>query len=178
MLLWGCSFDPGVMASDDTPGPMADADPAAPDADPAAPDADPTLPDSAPGPDATLSFQVVEAMTIDVTTDVAQLSTTVLEDGVTYRLRASGTMTALGPADADYYDFTNPVDVGSLSDMGLGVNDPVIDFSTTPDWGPYDSSHVYEVDWVGDGNAISVRYHDGIYTNNAGTLKLEILALQ
>jgi hypothetical protein len=72
------------------------------------------------------------------------------------------------------------MDVSQITgiDVGIGVNDASIDGTTTPSWGPYASTHVYEVMWAGDGNPISVRYHDGYYPNNSGSIVVEILALQ
>ena len=97
-----------------------------------------------------------------------------LADGVVYKLRVSGTITNVIDAhqgDADYYDFSNPKDLGCCEDLGLGIDDMVVnDKNTKPDWGPYNASHVYEVEWTGTGNPIAALFQDTYYGNNQGSL--------
>ena len=110
-------------------------------------------------------------------------STKVLRTGVPYRLRASGTFyyDTQVFADAEYFDVDvgrTPMDSLSGVDGGLAVNDatvgPVRDFK----WGAFSAGHVYEAEWIGDGAPITAQIHDGNYGGNAGSLTLEILALQ
>lgn len=126
-------------------------------------------------------FVGVETLTIPCTTSTVQVSATVLRSDATWRLRASGTCT-IAPgieADANYFGFPDMVaDARPTIDPAIGVDDSSINASTTPNWGPYEPSHVYEIDIAGTDAPISVRYHDGVYSNNAGSLTLEILELR
>lgn len=136
---------------------------------------------------ATLAEYVV-LETIEVpTNEIGVISTTVLENGVTYKIRASGTFPIGGPgdglADAEYADFSNPPaslldncgNVETGVDLGIGINDEVIDNVKTPFWGPYDSTHVYTVEWIGAGEILSFNYHDCNVGDNSGSLTVEIL---
>jgi len=123
-------------------------------------------------------FDVVEGLVVSVF-DEETVSSTVLEAGVTYRLRASGTWDLGGGeiGDADWYQFAMPQDIGDASiDIGIGIDDDVVDDDTQPDWGPYRDDHIYEIDFVGRGAPITARVHDCCYDNNIGELGLEILA--
>lgn len=126
------------------------------------------------------TWQVVDTLTVPVNGS-SVTSTKVLENGVTYRLVASGTATIepIGPvlADAEFFNFGNPNDGIPSVDIGLGIDDPTFDAFRTPDWGPYSPSHVYQVDFVGKGAPIDANFHDGFHLNNSGTLTLEILEL-
>ncbi|HSJ99773.1 MAG TPA: hypothetical protein VK932_00975 [Kofleriaceae bacterium] len=136
--------------------------------------------DGAP-PDGGGEWTVVETLMVPVRGETVT-SKRVLQQGVGYRLRASGTayvaLQTLG--DAEYYNFNNgsPVDGAVNIDVGLAVNDSTIDATRTPRWGAYTDTHVYEVDWTGDGAPIVAQFHDGNTANNDGMLTLEILALQ
>jgi hypothetical protein len=193
LLLTACTFDPSNRLGDESVGSdggvvSVDADPMAPDADPAAPDAAPA-PDGAPGdPDAAPpdpTYQIVETLNVAVNGS-ATVSSTVLNSGENYRLRVSGTfIISTGnnwEADAEYFDFGNLP--GSLQDTvtgvdnGVAVDDSTIDSTRTPRWGAYQADHVYEVDFLGKGATISVNLHDGNYSNNTGSLTLDILRLQ
>ncbi len=118
---------------------------------------------------------------ISVPVDLSTVtSTTVLASGVSYKIRASGTFFIGGPgdglADAEYFDFTNPTDECCGMDIGLAINMPT---SPTPDkfpfWGDYNPSHVYTIDFVGQGAPISLSYRDGD-RNNTGFLTVEVFA--
>lgn len=128
------------------------------------------------------TWTVIEIIIVDTANPEPTFSRTVLEAGVVYRLRASGTITNVIDSfqgDADWYDFSDPKDHGCCEDIGLGIDDLVVDdFDTQPDWGPYDPTHVYEVEWTGDGTTISALFQDTYYGNNIGSLTLEILALR
>ncbi len=128
------------------------------------------------------TWQVIETLLVDTANAQAVDSQHVLLAGVVYRLRVSGTITNVIDAfqgDADWYDFTSPKDNGCCEDIGLGIDDLVVnDLITQPNWGPYDATHVYEVDWTGDGTTITALFQDTYYGNNIGNLTLEILALQ
>jgi len=134
-------------------------------------------------PDAAVpTWTVIETLVIDTGNASPTLSQRTLQAGVVYRLRVSGVITNVIDAyqgDADYYDFNNPKDNGCCEDIGLGIDDLVVnDLDTRPNWGPYDPTHVYEVDWTGQGMTITALFQDTYYGNNIGNLTLEILAFQ
>jgi hypothetical protein len=138
--------------------------------------------DAAPGDgDGGGVWTVVEELTVPVRGEMVT-STVVLQAGVGYRLRASGTcyvaLQTLG--DAEYYDFPDPPVDGTVGgvDVGLAVNDSIIDGTRTPRWGAYSDTHVYEVEWMGNGAPIVAQFHDGNTSNNGGMLTLAILALR
>lgn len=164
LLLVGCGFEHGQL-------------------DPAPNDAPSVIDTVADGePDAQPTWQVIEKLTVDIANPNAISSQMVLANGVVYHLRASGmasrTIDDL-PGDADFWDFNQPKDNGCCEDIGLGIDDLVVnDLDTKPDWGTYTTSHVYEVPWTGKGAVIEALYQDTYYGNNAGTLTLEILELR
>jgi hypothetical protein len=165
LLLVGCGFEHGQL------------DHARNDAPPGASDTAIDVPVDAPP-----TWQVIETLTVDIANPNAISSQTVLANGVVYHLRASGlasrTIDDL-PGDADYWDINAPKDSGCCEDIGLGIDDLVVnDLDTKPDWGAYTASHVYEVAWTGKGAVIQALYQDTYYGNNAGTLTLEILELR
>jgi hypothetical protein len=137
--------------------------------------------DGAPPDSGGGEWTVVDTLVVSVRGEPIT-STFVLQQGGRYRLRASGTayVAAQTLGDAEYYNFNNgaPIDGAVGVDVGLAVNDSTIDATRTPRWGAYTDTHVYEVDWTGDGVAIVAQFHDGNTSNNDGTLTLEILALQ
>ncbi len=140
-------------------------------------------PDARPADAREPAWVVVDELTVPVNRATV-MSAFVLEAGVRYRLRASGTFVIQSPegtpGDAEYWDFAGgqPVDGVAGVDVGLAVNDPLVDTNRTPRWGAYDASHVYEVEWTGAGAPIAAQLHDGNYANNTGALKLEILELR
>jgi hypothetical protein len=139
--------------------------------------------DDAAGADAADSeWVVIETLTV-LSNGTVVMSTKVLQAGVTYRLRASGTFyydtQVLG--DAEYFDTqsgSTPRDVVSSVDVGLAVNDDTPGPTRTFRWGAFKASHLYEAEWIGDGSTITAQIHDGNYSGNFGSLSLEILALQ
>lgn len=197
-LITGCSVDTFGLAADaaseggagsridaatDARGPGIDA-PASSGLDAGPETTDATRPDA--GFDAHVpvepTWTVIETIVVDTANPEPEVSRTLLEAGVVYRLRASGTIVNVidsHEGDADWYDFGDPKDNGCCEDIGLGIDDVVVDdLDTQPDWGPYDPTHVYEVDWTGDGTTISALFQDTYYGNNIGSLTLEILALR
>ena len=159
--LCGCSFDAGSAQ----PAPDA-----APDATIIPHDREKPLP----------MWRVAEAITIDTASATGSRSKMILEAGVMYRLRASGTASVIDGiiGDADYYDFASPKDNACCEDVGIGIDDPAVDLNTTPNWGPYNPSHVYEITWMGSGTALSAAYQDTVYGNNSGNLTIEILVFE
>ena len=169
LLLAGCNFEHGRLdpANNDAATSVTDA----------AIDAEIDAPVDAPA-----TWQVIETITVDSANPTPVSSKTVLAAGVVYHLRASGSLTATIdglPGDADYWDFNQPKDNGCCEDIGLGIDDLVVnDLDTRPNWGAYTTTHVYEVEWTGNGAVIQALFQDTVYGNNAGSLTLEILELR
>jgi len=182
LVCWaGCTFSPGAVGA-----PAGDAATAGDGGAPldgawATVDAPPADGAAALPPDGRPTWSSVETLTVSADGTVAT-SRTLLLPSVTYRLRCSGTYVVNNATgllgDADYVDFAAPrdLDSGGTVDTGLGIDDPTVDLTTIPDWGPYRPAHVYEVDWVGDGGSITAMLHNTNYANNEGALTLEILA--
>jgi hypothetical protein len=175
-------IDADVTPDADLTPDAAPPDAAPPDASP--PDASP--PDASP-PDAALPDAgpvLLETLTIpcDGTTVV---SSTVLTNGVTFTLRASGTCTVAnnvpGPdvlGDAEFFDtdFSNPQDSFAGTDLGIAIDDDVLDDPKSPKWGSFDISHIYSIDFIGSGSTISLNFHDPNFSNNSGDLTVEIFS--
>ena len=108
-------------------------------------------------------------------------STTSLDAGVSYKIRASGTM-QIAPdplfADAEYARFSDPIDntVTGNVDLGIGIDDTANDADKFPVWGPYDASHVYVINLGGQDAAIGLNFHDSFYPDNSGSLGVDIFA--
>ena len=125
-------------------------------------------------------FELVDEMTVrgDCTVFTSQ---TALADGVAYRLAVDGdfSLGADSKADAEYFWLTatpeSVLDDASGIEIGLAIDDIVIDEARTPDWGAYRSDHRYEVEFIGQGAPINAQFHDSACGDNAGTLQLEIL---
>lgn len=115
-------------------------------------------------------------------------SNEVLESGVVYTLRASGTYQWDGPdsvGDAEYYDiFGTPhdgahsVDVGNSIDIGLAIDEPQWVNKRAFRWGAYNPSHTYVKFWVGKGAPITAQVQNIAPSGDTGFLVLEILAFQ
>jgi len=128
------------------------------------------------------TWVVIDTITVPVIGTMV-MSVVTLTNGVSYKLRAEGTFviqSPLGtPADAEWWDYNNTMQDGVVGvDVGLAVNDFTVDTVRTPKWGAYQASHVYEVDWVGNGQKLVAMLHDGNFANNTGSLTLKVLALQ
>ncbi len=111
-------------------------------------------------------------------------STFVLQMGVAYKLHATGecvTNTANNSrGDAEYlgYNIGPTLDSVSNVDSGIAVNDPTPGSTKDPRWGAFTTTHAYEVMWTGTGATIVAKFHSADYSNNAGSLALQILSLQ
>jgi hypothetical protein len=170
--LTGCTFDRASPFLD--PG--------------AAPDAGGTGGSRDAAPDARADAGPAEEVLLETLTVPADgsliASVTVLRLGVQYRLVATGScVEATGgggwSADAEYYwkksQPQSPSDFANLVDVGLAVDDPLIDAIRTPRWGDYQGEdHTYEVTFTGIDLPISAQFHDDYYPDNDGSLSLEI----
>jgi hypothetical protein len=173
LVATGCTFSVRLDGTSD--GAIADASQI--DAMQSGP-ADAVLPIDA-GPDAMPSWVQLESVVVPCTGS-SVMSTTVLEVGVTYRLRASGTCISnsafTSRADAEYagYNIGIPDDKPGGTDLGIAINDTTVGASKMPDWGPYTSSHEYTGLWVGLGAPITLMFHDPDFSNNSGMLAVAI----
>jgi hypothetical protein len=130
-------------------------------------------PDAAP--------MLLETITVPATGEV-QTSATALELGATYQLVARGVCDISGTPnllDADWnFDLAQTMmnDLGDngLTDTGIGIDDTVIDSDKFPKWGQYRPDHIYTIDFVGKGAAITAQVHDAAFGNNTGSLTVEI----
>jgi hypothetical protein len=106
----------------------------------------------------------------------------VLERGVKYRLKASGVAMNGGSyrhidAEWQFNDEQPPqfldacADTGT--DMGIEINDGRNGWRK-PFWGPFNTNHVYEIDWVGEGFKILLRYQDCNPDDNQRPLQVQI----
>jgi hypothetical protein len=62
-------------------------------------------------------------------------------------------------------------------DVGLAINDVVVDADTNPDWGAFAAAHAYAWTYVGEGTPITAQYHDLNAGNNSGSLSLDVYTL-
>jgi hypothetical protein len=105
-----------------------------------------------------------------------------LATGVTYQVRASGTIIFVGsnPGDAEYgvvngttYDFQIS---GTPVDYGIAINQPTPAALKNTRWGSYNPAHIYQTTFVGTGQPISLNYWDNYYPDNSGSLNVAIFA--
>ena len=184
-----CSFHPGSAGAPPGAGgaPQVDARAAGRDAAlDAPPDAYVAPPVDAPpdaAPDAPLAWTVIETLTVSCRGGVVT-STTVLLPTVMYELHAKGECTmddqSGSKGDAEYigYNIQSPVDTIAGVDEGIAVNATTVGATKQPHWGSYTSTHDYTVPWTGSGAAITLQYFDANYSNNDGSIPVEILAYQ
>lgn len=130
-------------------------------------------------------YTLQETISVPVDGSVV-MSATTLVTGARYKIRASGTFSVGGPGDgrgdAEYANFSNPpaslqdvCGAGSLGeDLGIGIDDPVIDGRKSPRWGAYSATHEYTIGAPGSGARIGLNYHDCVYGDNSGMLVVEI----
>ena len=146
--------------------------------------------DASPRPDASLhdaappaddgGFAIVDEMTVPGDCTVVTSAAT-LAEGVSYRLVVDGVITlgTTAEADAEYFWFLEaPEDIRDGTgevDVGLALDDLVIDENRTPNWGTYRSDHHYELDFIGLNAAINAQFHDSDCGNNREAFTLVVL---
>jgi hypothetical protein len=181
LLLGGCSFD--AMSANGGTADAANDDKGVVDAGLRF-DATPGVPDTGPGdPDAGSHYV---DFTLTIPCDGSWVTSPVsLEPGATYHLIASGVCMVDPTAgtyrsDAEYFwKSSKPFDAFDMTggvDVGIAVNDTVLDDTRTPRWGEYDeTSHDYLLsEFVGQGAPVTVLFWDSSYSNNSGSLSVEI----
>jgi uncharacterized repeat protein (TIGR01451 family) len=123
----------------------------------------------------------LETLTVDAKGAVAT-STTTLLNGVSYKIKASGTYSAGASitADAEYssgpvsYAWQEPVE--GYEYLGVNLLDLKVDGAFV-NWGAYNASHVYTLDYAGIGSTVSFQIYDTYSPNNSGSLTVKIYAL-
>ena len=108
-------------------------------------------------------------------------SSTVLEAGRTYLLKASGTASAGDTIDFDAkYSITSRIAGDTWTDAvsgyvsyGTELLDLFVDGAAV-DWGDYNADHEYEYEIGGDGTGIDLLIYDIYYPNNTGYLTVDI----
>jgi hypothetical protein len=123
------------------------------------------------------NYELLETVSIPPDGSIAT-STTVLTEGVTYRLLAYGTDPGAGDAEYDWAGQdrcgpeVTPTDVGIGLSTGIPVGPASFLYDKRTFWGPFDPGHVYTVAVTGRGARLSVGYHDCTYDDNLGGLTL------
>ena len=104
-----------------------------------------------------------------------------LEAGKHYRLEASGTFTynsALDWADAEWYLKSGVIVKGDTEGSKPYVLDISIDgYSINRDWGDYNPLHVYTMLFDGTGSTIAFSIYDSAYSDNKGSLTVDIYCM-
>jgi hypothetical protein len=132
-------------------------------------------------------FVLQETISVPAASAAGVVSATTLVSGISYMIRASGTVNGAASglcimADAEFGNLgSDPScvpDTGSPVDIGLGINSPAPSLSKSPNWGPFDPTHVYTINFVGLGAPIALNFHDcnGCYGDNSGSMTVEIFA--
>lgn len=125
----------------------------------------------------------IESLEVDAQGAIAE-SSNVLENGKTYRLKASGTANAGDSIDFDAeYSLTNNVlgdtwsdDVTNYEVYGPNLLDLKVDGSFV-NWGGFNPTHEYWMDIIGDGTTITFEIYDIFPPNNTGSLFVDIYEL-
>jgi hypothetical protein len=103
------------------------------------------------------------------------VNTPVLNAGQNYRLRATGFWTSNATHGQDAFadfELANPTKVVTTfqgTRLGLAVNGGNVD-----GWGSYNTNHVYERTQAGQGTAISLAMSDVVFTDNSGSVTVDI----
>jgi hypothetical protein len=112
---------------------------------------------------------------VSVPANGTAVQTPMLIQGQRYRLRATGfwlsNQTHGQDAFADF-EIANPgVSVTTFNGvrLGLSVNGGSADF-----WGAYNTNHVYERVFTGQGAALSLACSDAVFTDNSGSVQVEV----
>ena len=140
-------------------------------------------------PPVTPTCVLIQTLTVDSTTPLTRVNSDVLENGVQYRIVASGQFRP----DFNFAPNTWDVDARFVSRDGFATwsdTDPVFgpnfDFGLFSDalggsdddfWGAYQPSHVYTYDHTGTGAAVDFYVNDvdaGSGADNSGSFTVEI----
>jgi len=126
----------------------------------------------------TYELEEVLIDTVEVYPDGTDYCSSVLETGKKYRLEASGTFTyntANDWADAEWYLKGGNIVKGDTEGSKPYVLDISIDgYSINRDWGVYDPAHLYSMLFDGTGSTIDFSIYDSAYSDNKGSLTVDI----
>lgn len=133
-------------------------------------------------------WQLAETLTVSATTSTPTVSTMNLESGVTYKIVASGTYyfrtygsTSGYLADAEWALRNDAYGIGWVKGDATPYAEPYngldicADPGTNIDWGDLDeTTHTYTIYYTGTGSPLSLFIKDNAYSDNSGSLTVEI----
>jgi hypothetical protein len=112
---------------------------------------------------------------VSVPSSGSTVRTPVLEAGQRYRLRASGfwnTNPQYGNDAFAAFPFANPnAPETTYENVRLGL---AVDGGNPDQWGSYNAAHIYELQVIGQGAALSLRFTDPVPDDNSGSLLVEV----
>jgi hypothetical protein len=125
---------------------------------------------------------ILDAFSVPALNTPVITSSVSLDAGAWYRFEVSGTYNAGDSitADAEYSSRLGhawldgvepPYDGYGLDLLDLKVNDGFLN------WGPYNDSHIYTLDFMGLGNTVQFQINDFYPSNDSGNLNVKIYAL-
>ncbi len=122
----------------------------------------------------------VETINVDASQSTA-VSTSALENEVTYLLEASGKVFAGDTIDFDaMYSITNRIPLDTWTDSvsgyesyGTSLLDLLVD-GTDGLWGAYNPEHTYSLIMIGTDTQVDLLIYDIYYPNNAGSLAVDV----
>jgi len=134
-------------------------------------------------------FYYLETVAVLANKDTATLSSTVLQDGKNYELKAYGTACAEMNSpptctiffDAEYGQNMNGATrqwldgVEGYERYGTDLLDLMVGGNFV-EWGAYNSAHTYWLPVTGTGSQLPLQVYDIYYPNNAGNLNVDIYA--
>lgn len=123
-------------------------------------------------------LEPIETLMVSSLDGVGVESTTVLEDGKVYAIKARGTFTYNSNedwADAEYYQKNGEVVKGDIEGSEPYVLDVSIDgYDINYDWGEFNPDHEYMMYMMGQGSTIEFSIYDSFYGDNCGCIEVEI----
>ena len=133
-------------------------------------------------------WQLSETLTVSATTGTPTISSMTLESGETYKIVASGTYyfrtygnTQGYLADAEWALRYDAYGTGWVKGDAAPYSEPYngldlcTDAGTNIDWGDLDeATHTYTIYYTGTGSQLSLFIKDNVYTDNAGSLTVQI----
>lgn len=123
--------------------------------------------------------ELVETLTVPSTAEIA-VGTTSLVDGQLYEFKAIGTYIFDNPnnhwADAEWlFTGTDIIKGDNWPPHPANVLDLTINgCANNTDWGDYQDTHIYTLPWTGDGTQVTFTICDTEYSDNSGSLTVEI----
>ncbi len=126
-------------------------------------------------------YKFIDQVDVQSENGIGVTTTAILENGKQYELRASGTFDyssdIYDEADAEWFEKAGgwiKGETGVYADktnvIDVSVNgDPVND-----DWGDYNPTHEYTMDYTGTGSTLHLFIYDTNYTDNSGSIHVDI----